>query len=275
MNCIKRRFYQQVKLLKLCGGVILKKKLEVWSANLTGAQRDNLIKTAPPSYYPEGGYLIVLWIRKMNVINGNCLDVLKKMGDNSFDYGFTSPPYNRLRNDKYQEYVDKIDDYYLFLCNFTDELLRICKDSFFVNVQKTMYNKVEVLKYLGNYASQIKEIFIWEKTNPMPAAGYSVTNAYEFFIYFGKNPPKSKHTYTKNVFSSGVNSEMPKEHKAVMKQSVADFFIGNFFVGGGGQTCIDPFFGLGTTAIACDKNKIQCTGIELSSVYCELAKKKV
>lgn len=41
------------------------------------------------------------------VYNGNCFDLFKKMKDNSVDHVFTSPPYNRKRNDKYQFYDDQ------------------------------------------------------------------------------------------------------------------------------------------------------------------------
>lgn len=38
---------------------------------------------------------------KCKVVNANCFDVLKRMPDNSMDITFTSPPYNRKRNDTY------------------------------------------------------------------------------------------------------------------------------------------------------------------------------
>lgn len=206
-------------------------------------------------------------------INGDCLEEMKKFGDKSFDYGFTSPPYNRLRNDKYKNYSDTKTNYYDFLCNFTDELKRLCKKAFFVNIQKTMYNKQDVLKYIGTYCADIQEVFIWEKTNPMPANGKNLTNSYEFFLYFSETPAKAHHTYTKNVFRTAVNSQMPKEHKAVMKQEVADYFISEFFEPN--TSCIDCFGGLGTTEIACNKNNINCVSIELSPEYCAMAEQRI
>ena len=47
--------------------------------------------------------------RKMNkLILGDCLQELKKIEDCSCDISFTSPPYNRKRNDKYDNYDDSI-----------------------------------------------------------------------------------------------------------------------------------------------------------------------
>lgn len=207
------------------------------------------------------------------VITGDCRDLLKCYDDNSFNYCFTSPPYNRLRNDKYEKYCDKIDDYYDFLCEITDELLRVCSDAVVINIQKTSYNMADVYKWIGKYYKWIKQEFIWVKSNPMPASGKNVTNSYESFFYLSKKPPKSNYTYTKNVITTSVNSKMPKEHKAVMKQEVCDYFIGNFFFPG--STVIDPFAGLGTTEISCNKFNMECTSIELIEEYAEMARERI
>ena len=37
----------------------------------------------------------------MQLYNGDCLEILKTFTDKSVDVSFTSPPYNRKRNDKY------------------------------------------------------------------------------------------------------------------------------------------------------------------------------
>lgn len=200
---------------------------------------------------------------------GDCLDIMKVIPDKSVDVSFTSPPYNRKRNDKYKNYDDNIDDYYGFLCRFTNELLRLTKKYIFVNIQKNYYNKEEVFKYIGEYANKIVEIIIWEKTNPMPANGYNITNAYEFFIVLSGKPLKSNTTYTKNIISSSVNTNTLKQHKAVMKQEISDFFITKFT--SINDIVLDPFMGIGTTAISCVKNNRKYIGIEIDPEYCKIA----
>lgn len=44
-----------------------------------------------------------------NIICGNSLEILPTIADNTYDYVFTSPPYNRRRNDKYKYYNDSIN----------------------------------------------------------------------------------------------------------------------------------------------------------------------
>lgn len=204
---------------------------------------------------------------------GDCLKLMKKIPNDSIDVCFTSPPYNRKRNDKYSFYNDTIEDYYKFLCNFTDETLRITNKYIIINIQKNYYNKREVFEYIGKYSDKIADIIIWEKSNPMPASGYNITNAYEFFIVLAKKPFKSNTTYTKNHITTSVNSNMLKEHKAVMKQEVSDWFIEKFTKEK--DIVIDPFLGIGTTAISCIKMNRHYIGFEINPIYYKLAYNRI
>lgn len=205
---------------------------------------------------------------------GDSLQIMKDMQDNSVDISFTSPPYNRKRNDKYENYNDKIEDYFGFLCEFTEQLLRITKKYVFINIQKNFYNKKEIFEYIGKYANKIVEIIIWEKTNPMPASGYNITNSYEFFFVLSNTSLKSNTTYTKNIISSSVNSNTTlKKHKAVMKQEISDYFIEKFT--NKGDIVFDCFMGTGTTGVSCKKNARDFIGIEIDKEYYEIAKKRI
>ncbi len=201
----------------------------------------------------------------------DCLLTMENMPDDFVDVTFTSPPYNRKRNDKYQFYDDRIVDYYSFLTTFIDESIRVTKGNVYVNIQKNYYNKKEVFKLIGEYYDKIYEIFIWEKSNPMPASGLNITNAYEFIICFGDRL-KSNTTYTKNHLTTSV-AKMYKEHKAVMHDKVASFFIENFTQEG--DLIYDPFMGSGTTALIARNNGRNYIGSEITSEYCEVADERL
>lgn len=68
--------------------------------------------------------------------NTDCFDGLKKMEDNSVSHVITSPPYNRKRNDKYNNYDDDVDDYFDFMRRSIDESLRVADRYVFFNIQK-------------------------------------------------------------------------------------------------------------------------------------------
>lgn len=121
------------------------------------------------------------------IYNCDCLEGIKAIPDNSIDMCFTSPPYNRERNDAYEYYDDTLKDYLGLLTSVTDEMIRVSTGDVIVNVQMNLYNKADVCKYIGEYSEKMKGIVIWEKNNPTPSANfngdmYSITNAYEFFL---------------------------------------------------------------------------------------------
>lgn len=210
----------------------------------------------------------------IKLYNGDCLQLLQEIPDKSIDICFTSPPYNRKRNDKYANYDDTKEDYYEFLLKVIESLRPKVKKHIFLNIQTNYYNKQDVYRLIGTYADYIQQIFIWEKSNPLPASGNSITNAFEYFIVIGEKPLKSNRTYVKNHLTTSVNSDTTtKIHKAVMKQEVSDWFIERFTHEG--NTVLDPFMGLGTTGISCANNNCNFIGIELDKEYFNIAKERL
>jgi len=204
---------------------------------------------------------------------GNCIDIMKGFANNSVDFSFTSPPYNRKRNDKYQEFTDINGNWFEMNVSVINELLRVTKNHVIYNIQANYYNRADVYKLIGLFNDKIVDIHIWEKSNPMPAGGKAITNSVEYFLILGDKPLKSNKTYTKNIITTSVNSSMPKEHKAVMKYEVAEHFIKNFT--NEGEIILDCFLGYGTTAIACIKLNRNFIGIELKKVYLDMSKKRI
>lgn len=208
----------------------------------------------------------------IKLYNADCNDIINNF--KGVDLVFTSPPYNRKRNDKYNNYDDTLDDYYAFLVKTTESLKNLNPNYIIINLQANYYNRADVYKYIGNYNKDIQNIIIWEKSNPLPASGHSITNAYEFFVVIGKKALKSNTTYTKNHITTSVNSETTtKIHKAVMKQEVSDWFIEKF--ANKGDKVLDCFMGLGTTGVSCMKYGVDFIGIERDKTYFDIAKQRI
>lgn len=206
------------------------------------------------------------------LICGDFFEEIKNVG--GVDIVFTSPPYNRKRNDKYSNYDDTLNDYYAFLVRTTETLKTQNPNYIIINLQANYYNRADVYKYIGNYSKEIQNIIVWEKSNPLPASGHNITNAYELFIVIGKKPLKSNSTYTKNHITTSVNSETTtKIHKAVMKQEVSDWFIEKFT--NKGDKVLDCFMGLGTTGVSCAKYGVDFIGIERDQTYFNIAKQRI
>ena len=215
------------------------------------------------------------------IINGDCLEELKKLEDDSVDFVFTSPPYNRVRNDKYEMYDDKLDDWLDLLIKSTDECLRISRRYVCMNIQQTYFNKVDFFRYLGHYAEKICGQIVWVKPNGQPSPNIrdgerSVTNSIEFFIFLSNKRTTFKSTnleLVRNFIIENINTVHFEGHHAIMKYEVAEKIIGDFTREG--EIVLDPFFGMGTTGVACKKLGRNYIGIELYKGYCEQAQRRI
>lgn len=98
------------------------------------------------------------------IYNEDCLIGIKKIKDKSIDVSFTSPPYNRVRNDTYDYYDDTLEDYFGLLDKAIKEMLRVTKGYCIINVQQNMCNKSEIFRWLGKYADKINGVYVWKKT---------------------------------------------------------------------------------------------------------------
>ena len=210
-----------------------------------------------------------------NLILGDSSAVIKTFADEQFDTVFTSPPYNRKRNDKYKDFTDISDDYFNFLVESIEQCLRVCKGNVFYNLQKNFYNKVEIYKIFGHFAERIIETIVWHKSNPMPNP--HVINSYEYILVLSnKNKSlKANKTYTKNHFSTAVYSENPykKQHRAVMNPKAVEYILKSFCKPN--ESVLDPFMGTGTTGVVCKQFGMTFTGIELIEEYYNLSKQRL
>lgn len=209
-----------------------------------------------------------------SIILGDCLELIKDLEDDSIDVSFTSPPYNRIRNDTYAFYNDNRTDYYEMLVKITDEMLRVTKGYVIVNLQCNHFNKSEFYRYLGHYHDKINGMVVWKKTNPQPANNYnklkntrSVTNGFEYFIVLKNGGAFVSYGSRQfiNVIESSVNSKHFKGHGAVMKKEICDLFIDKFTKEG--DVILDPFFGTGTTGVCALEQNRHFIGFEIQEEY--------
>jgi len=96
------------------------------------------------------------------------------MEDNSIDHVFTSPPYNRKRNDKYEHYDDTVVNYYKLIKDSIEQSLRISKGYVIFNIQKNYYNKADVFKLFGTFADYTKNIITTSVNGKMPESHKAV-----------------------------------------------------------------------------------------------------
>ena len=246
------------------------------------------------------------------IIQGDCLEVMKTMPDNCIDLVVTSPPYDNLRD--YKGYTFNFE-------GIAQELYRIIKKGGVVvwvvgdatikgSETGTSFRQALYFKDIG---FNIHDTMIWRKTNPVPQFPTikRYTSDFEYMFILTKGQPKTFNaietatktagrkinrntrsafsdqsadrprdviTTTKatkrltNTWDIGVGSRN-KEHPAIFPEQLANDHIISW--SNKGDLILDPMAGSGTTLKMAQKNNRNYIGIEISPEYCELIKKRL
>ena len=237
----------------------------------------------------------------LNLINDDCMSVMRDYPDNYFDACITSPPYNmNLRinargngycsrqivkelSSKYKNFNDNLpmEKYEDFLRNYVQEMLRI-SSVVFLNLQIITGNKPALFRFFGHFADQIKELIIWDKCYSQPAIGDGVLNSrFELIVVLGGNSiarafknPQFKKGSLDNIWQIRPNKSKNAEHKASFPLELTQQIIKNFLPKSG--KIIDPFLGTGTTGIAAYYAQMgEFVGVELDADYFSAAKARI
>ena len=223
-----------------------------------------------------------------NLIHGDCLEEMKKMQSQSVDVVFTSPPYNdsgtteadklNKRHFKY-EVCEKRDDWLEWQIECIDEMLRVARRTVLYNVQPILNNKADVYRLIGHYADKIDNILIWYKPNAQPQHYQNrIGNYYEIVVVLKAKCFDKLYVSTTgypNVIVKNINGNRDYSdiHGAVMSEPFCTEIIREFVMPD--ESVLDPFMGLATTGVVCNKLHHDFTGIEIHKPYYDLAKKRM
>ena len=241
------------------------------------------------------------------IINGESINELKKIPNETFDLIFADPPYNlqlennlvRPDNSKVNPVNDKWDQFDSFKSydQFTNEWLSECKRVLKKNgciwVIGSYHNIFRVGKIIQDLNFWILNDIIWNKNNPMPNfRGTRFTNAHETLIWASKSK-KSKYTFNYQSMKSfnddlqmrstwnfpicggkerlkinGVKLHSTQKPEALLHRIILASSNKNDFI-------LDPFLGSGTTAVVSKKLGRVYYGIEKEKKYFDASIKRV
>ena len=126
------------------------------------------------------------------IINGECVEEMKKLPDESVDLMVTSPPYADKRKDSYGGIAPEFYADWLF--GVSKEVMRLLKPtgSFIINIKEGCDNGIRELYVLDYQYKMAKEYrwvdtFIWHKTNPFPTGSQRrLKDGWEHCFHFAK-----------------------------------------------------------------------------------------
>ena len=244
---------------------------------------------------------------KNKIINGDSLNELKKIPDESFDLIFSDPPYNlQLRNrlirpdrSKVDAVNDKWDQfknfkvYDDFTMNWLSECRRILKKNGSIWVIGSYHNIFRVGTKIQDLGFWILNDVVWNKNNPMPNfRGTRFTNAHETLIWASKDK-NSKYTFnyqslkclnddlqmrsTWNLPICNGNERLKEKGKKVHSTQKPESLLHRILLASTNKNdlILDPFLGSGTTAVVAKKLGRIFYGIEKDKKYFNAANKRL
>jgi len=241
------------------------------------------------------------------IVNGNCIDELKKIPEKSFDLIFADPPYNmqlgemlkRPDNSKVDSVNDEWDkfkdfkSYDEFSNLWLKECKRVLKDNGSIWVIGSYHNIFRLGYHMQNLDYWILNDIIWRKNNPMPNfKGTRFTNAHETLIWASKSK-KSKYTFNyqslkclNDDLQMRSNWDLPicngserlkKDGKKIHSTQKPEALLHRILLATSNKNdlILDPFLGSGTTATVAKKLGRNYFGIEKEKNYFKAAEQRI
>jgi len=228
------------------------------------------------------------------IIQGDVLEILKKIDDNFVDLGITSPPYNKgekhkgwlVKNVKYNIANDNIPEeiYQEQQIHILNEIFRVIKPggSFFYNhkIRWTQGKMLHPIEWLQKTKWIIRQEIIWDRIIAANIRGWRFWQIDEriYWLYkpidgnkIGKEL-KSKHALLTSIWrfpperKNGHPAPFPLLLPARIIYSILDDKKG---------VVLDPYVGSGTTCLATKLLGSNYIGIDISKEYIKDAKIKL
>ena len=228
--------------------------------------------------------------RNYTVVNGDCLDYLGQIPDNSIDLILTDPPYNiaqystgninltgrsALNNGLAEWDLVPIDPFDLL-----PDFKRIIKPDGNIFVF-TSYNLIGKWHEAFDSEFDTFQFFIWHKTNPAPKIFKNgFLNSCEMIACMWNKGHKwnfSDQRNMHNFFESPIcmKPERLSEPKHPSQKPVRLLEHIVSIASNENDVVLDPFMGVGSTGVAALRNKRRFIGIEIEKSYFDAAEMRI
>ena len=223
----------------------------------------------------------------INLLKGDCLELLKTLENGSVDALITDPPYNIARDNNFKSMGragidfgewDKDFDLTSWISVAVDKVKKGGNVIIFTDWKSI----TPIIEELEKNKCDIKDMIRIEKSNPMPRnRDRRFITDYEIAIWAVKKGGKwtfnrQSETYERPLIKTKVtpkSEKIEKGHPTQKNIETMEWLIERLT--NEGDIVLDPFMGSRTTGVACQKLDRDFIGCELSDEYFEMAQKRL
>ena len=226
---------------------------------------------------------------RYKLYNGDCLEVMDNIADESIDLIITDPPYKTTKRGiskktttgglvrselGKQGKIFKHND--IKPQEYISELYRVLKEGSHCYIMTNHVNLQEILNTATECGFHFIKSLIWDKGNKI--MGQCYMSQFEYILFFRKG----KHKKINNCGTSDILSIPNKKTKDENGKNLHDVekpvnlmkvLVENS--SNKGDLVLDPFMGIGATGIACVKSDRNFIGIEIDENYFNIAKTRI
>ena len=214
--------------------------------------------------------------------NGDALDILASMEDESIDLVVTDPPYKCISGGKPKSkgqpsgMLSKNDgkifnENDIAIEDWMPQLYRVLKNGSHAYVMTNLLNLEKMMLVARQVGFDIHNLLVWEKNNATPSRWY-MKNA-EFTLFLRKGKAKRINNVGSKMVHRFNNILGKKVHPTEKPVELMLFYIENS--SNIGDVVLDPFMGAGSTGVACLDCGRKFVGIEKDREYYNIAEERL
>lgn len=219
--------------------------------------------------------------------NGNCMDIMKDIPNESVDLIVTDPPYKTTSRGSsgnsggmLKKEINKKGDVFthnnISCKEYAPEYYRILKDGSHCYIMTNHTNLIEMLNTFTSVGFHFIKSLIWDKGNKIMGRFYM--SQFEYILFFRKGkgvkinncgtPDILRVPNKKTKDENGNNLHDTEKPVELMEIIIQNSSKENDIV-------VDTFMGINATGVACKRNNRNFIGIELDENYFNISKERI
>jgi len=210
----------------------------------------------------------------IKLLNGDCLDLLDDLQENSVDIIYTDPPYIPPQHSstltKYKKTLSEMGILENFYKRFIEKIDRVLKDDGILIIYCNSDSYPMFYIHLYPYVKKMR-CFIWDKISC--SLGYTFRHQHEMILCGERMNMKCIKCGTGDIFKYKVVKAKDKDHPAQKPIDLHKHILQNII--GENKVVLDPFMGTGSIGIACKELECDYIGMELEPEYFKIANDKL